>query len=812
MYPTLYEQIDNVGTVPANNGLGILTDCLECMVTEERNGIYELTLKYPTSGIHAKELKERRILKAKPNYTDDPQLFRIYNIGKVLNGSFTVNARHISYDLSGYTITTGTAANAVLACDLLQNNAPNWTINTDKDVTANFKIYEPSSVRSWFGGKEGSLLDVYGTAEWKYDNFECSLLLHRGINRGVKVKYAKNLLTLTQNLDSDNIITGVLPFWRDSQTNEVVIGQTQSTSVSLDVPNVYTLDCSSTFQNKPTVAQLNAEATKYINNHNTQFVKQNIKLDFLQIGQLKDRVDLCDTVEIEYLDFGISGTAKCITTNWDVIKERYDSIEIGEPKTNITDTIVSVEKTSNNAMTRTEMSGAIDRATALITGNSGGYVVLHDSDSDGQPDELLIMNTPDISTATKVWRWNLSGLGYSDTGYDGTYGLAMTMDGAINCAFLKTGNLVFGGTDGNEDGTLTIRDASDNVIANFNKAGCIVKGQIIATSFTADATSGIDVQIGSNGGSGANNWCGVQIYDDSLADPDAPVMTFGRAGTSEQYIMIVKDKDQAVAFEVRTSPAPYSSLNENVIVSLNAHAQATNSMYQAVRMGAVGDPSGANLNNCYGFLNVAGKVHSGLSRRLLQFDGNSPSNIYLGPVTVYNSVMSGTVNGDLRAIILRAASGSNPYLYLTNSSGNTTHQLDVQNSGGFIGLKNGSNTTTIQEWGSSGNITCVSLTQTSTRKVKDNIEELSEDEASKILLLVPVTYDFKDKECGTDKRGFIAEEVEEVIPQVVTKDEEDNPQGINYTELIPYLTKMIQMQQKQINDLELRVKELERSK
>ena len=55
-FPILYEQIDNIGTVPNNNGLGVLTDCLECMVTEERNGIYELEMKYPISGIHSKEL------------------------------------------------------------------------------------------------------------------------------------------------------------------------------------------------------------------------------------------------------------------------------------------------------------------------------------------------------------------------------------------------------------------------------------------------------------------------------------------------------------------------------------------------------------------------------------------------------------------------------------------------------------------------------------------------------------------------------------------------------------------------------------
>ena len=789
MFPILYEQIDTIGTVPTHNGLGILTDCLSCMVTEERNGIYELTLQYPINGLHADELKERRILKVKPNFTDDNQLFRIYKVGKVLNDKFTVYARHISYDLSGYTINSGTATNAVLACDLLQNQASGWHINTDKDVTANFKVYEPSSVRSWFGGKDGSFLDVFGTAEWKYDNFTCSFLAHRGVNRGVTVKYSKNLLTLDQEIDGSNIITAVLAFWRDMNDGTVVIGNTISTSVVLDVPNVYVLDCSSDYETPPTQAQLDARAQKYIDEHQNDIAKQNIKLNFLQIGTLKDRVDLCDTVTIEYPEFGISGTAKCITTTWDVLKERYDSIEIGEPKTNIADTIISVQKISGDAMTRTEMSGAINRATALITGNSGGYVVLHDSNNDGQPDELLIMNTPDISTATKVWRWNLSGLGYSNAGYAGPYGLAMTMDGEIDCTFLRTGNIVFGGTGttGNEDGSLTIRDANDNVIANFNKSGCIVKGQIVATTFTADATSGIDVQIGSDS---ANNSYGINIYDDSLTNPAIPAISIGRAGSSNQYILNMYDKDQSPAFEVRTND-PFTT-NSSAALHLSAHGSDPRSTLEVVRIVSINDPTdtSASLNQCYGFLNILGKAHAGDNRRSLYYDGKDPSNIYLGPATIYNGVLRGSVTGDLRAISLRAANGQDSYIYLLNTSG--VVKIDAE--------------------GNTGNITCVSLTQTSTRKVKENIEEMTEDEASKILMLVPVTYDFKDKECGIDRRGFIAEDVEEVIPQVVTKDKENNPQGINYTELIPYLTKMIQMQQKQINDLELRVKELERSK
>lgn len=81
---------------------------------------------------------------------------------------------------------------------------------------------------------------------------------------------------------------------------------------------------------------------------------------------------------------------------------------------------------------------AIETATALITGASGGYVVLNPSE---KPSELLIMNTPDINTATKIWRFNMSGFGYSSNGYNGPFPLAMTMDGAIVADFITTGTL-----------------------------------------------------------------------------------------------------------------------------------------------------------------------------------------------------------------------------------------------------------------------------------------------------------------------------------------------------------------------------------
>lgn len=441
MKPILYSTVTE-GAVPTNYGVGALCDCISCKVTEERNGAFELVMEYAAEGVHASDIQVNSIIKAKPNFTDDPQLFRIYKVGKVIDHRFTCYGQHISYDLSGKLITEGSAGSCVAACALLQTKAGNFTITTDKSVTANFSVSEPSSVRSWFGGKAGSLLDVYG-GEWKYDNYTATLKQARGADRGVEIRYGKNLTNLSQELNMENLCTGVVPYYIDQDGNKTV-GAKVLTGLSLDVPRDIAIDFSSDVNEEsatPILTQLANLATNYVNKNNLTNPTDTIELDFVQIASLQERVDLCDTVHIYFEALGISATAKCIKTEWDVLEERYTSTTFGDARTNIADTIVAQQKEVAGKPSTSQMDQAVERATKLITGNLGGFIVIHDSNNDGYPDELLIMDTDDISTATKVWRWNKNGLGYSSTGYSGTYGLAMTADGQIVANFITTGTM-----------------------------------------------------------------------------------------------------------------------------------------------------------------------------------------------------------------------------------------------------------------------------------------------------------------------------------------------------------------------------------
>lgn len=483
MIPVLYQTVTE-GTVPNNFGIGALTDCISCTVTEERNGSFELSLQYAADGIHADDIQPLRIIKAKPSFTDTPQLFRIYKVGKTINGSFSVNAQHISYDLSGKVIQSGTAASCSSACSLLSAEAGNFTISTDKAVSAPFKITEPSSVRSWFGGKAGSLLDVYGAAEWRFDNFNCMLKVNRGQDRGVTIRYGKNLTQLSQELDMSNLVTAIYPFCIVDE--QFTYGAKTLTGLTLDTPREIAKDFSDEVDPEsatPLTTQLATLVNKYIANNDLVNISESITLGFEQLQGLTERVDLCDTVHIYFEALGISATAKCVKTTWDVIQERYTSCTFGEARTNIADTIASNIQKMEEAVSRPYMAEAVDRATQLITGNLGGNVVLHDSDNDGEPDEILIMNTADISTATKVWRWNKNGLGYSSNGYAGPYGLAMTSDGEIVADYIKTGTITSIAIN-NGNGTFTV-DSSGNLKATSAK----ITGEVSATQFNINGST-----------------------------------------------------------------------------------------------------------------------------------------------------------------------------------------------------------------------------------------------------------------------------------------------------------------------------------
>ena len=142
-------------------GIGALTETLTCEVTEERNGTFECKLQYPSSGRLYNEIRKDRIIKVKPNDTKAAQAFRIYKISLPINGTITVYAQHISYDLSGVGIMPfeRKAITPQMAMEYVLANATtphNFTFQTDYSAAKDFSVKKPKSIRACLGGEEGS--------------------------------------------------------------------------------------------------------------------------------------------------------------------------------------------------------------------------------------------------------------------------------------------------------------------------------------------------------------------------------------------------------------------------------------------------------------------------------------------------------------------------------------------------------------------------------------------------------------------------------------------------------------------------------
>lgn len=500
------------------NGLGRLTDCRVFEVTEERNGIYEAYFEYPVDGALYPLLQYGYYVFATHDESKTPQAFEIYNKETSLDGWAKYRAWHISYQLNDVILRPFTANSCSDVMSKIAANAMTgcpFTFTTDKSVSGDFVLDIPKAARAVLGGTSGSILDVYGKGDYEFDMFNVKLLVNRGADRGVSIRYGKNLTKLDQTLAGGNIVNGFVPYWQSTDgevvaLNKVIYGnaiaydvplQTQTLAVlQTHVPEdiyaqyanlkIQTLDLSREFENAPTLAELQTKAEQILTGSDGYEIQDNIKVDFVALWQTEEyknfaaleRIFLCDTVHIFYEKLGVNAKAKCIKVVYDTLRERYARIELGEPQTTfgqqvtntVTENVVGeVRGLIKGLPDKSYMQNAIDYATKMIQGGLGGYVVI-EPDASGHPEEILIMDTPDKATAVNVWRFNQGGLGHSSTGYNGPYSdIALTADGKINASMITTGTL----------------DASVANVTNIN-ADNITSGTIDAIDINGSTITG----------------------------------------------------------------------------------------------------------------------------------------------------------------------------------------------------------------------------------------------------------------------------------------------------------------------------------
>lgn len=385
MIPILYEKNESAF---ASNGLGRLRDCISCKVTEERNGIYECDFEYPVTGANYDLIQIGRIIGVTHDdyelttterligpltdeeldtitdegglaltgeqttdfTTKDIQPFDIVSFSRPVDGVVTFHAVHISYRQS-YLTTNGSNINSLSdAFDMLKNSTPSNPFDywTDKVSTGYMSSADgvPKTVRSFLGGVEGSILDAYG-GEYEWDKWTVKLWGSRGEDRDFSIRYGVNMLKYDEDLDSSGAYSSCIPYWKNDSA--IVIGDRQDCNGSTLTGRgeCVPLDVSDKFENQPTKVQVEEMAASILATTQPFIPKQTIHVEFVRLqdspeyAQYRNLLNcrLCDSINVIFPYYNTSARFKIVKTEWNVLQNRYESMELGDLSTTLAEAL-----------------------------------------------------------------------------------------------------------------------------------------------------------------------------------------------------------------------------------------------------------------------------------------------------------------------------------------------------------------------------------------------------------------------------------------------------------------------------------------
>lgn len=620
----------------ASNGLGVLSEAISCIVTEERNGAYELELTYPMTGAKSEYLQLRNIIVAKPNPYANPQPFRIYAISKSINKTLVINAEHISYDLNGYVaqvlndpVDGLQAYFSALTSTLSTPEGCPFTFETDTNETTAFKVKDILPIRTILGNntgyeeqeedpsgriiqdtQDGYILDKFpGEYEWDGLTVKHYRVIAgqeeyqgRGRNRGVSIRYGKNLTSFQQDENCQNVYTGVYPYWHYNGYRHDLVELPEkyiSAPGTYDHVKILPLDLTSVFPRRPSDTDMREYVAKYMAKNDIGTPKVSFDVEFIPLSQTEEyknyaileTVHLCDTVTVVFPLMNVSATSQVVKTVYDAIAGRYKSISLGDLKNGVADLMVSQTVINSQKINNTILEKAVITATEAITGYSGGYVVL---DPPNNPTQIFIMDTADKETAQNVWRWNGGGLGHSSTGVNGPYSdFAITADGAINANFITVGllngdriaaNSITGNqisveytneitaafTVADEAISARVTNVNDTLSAALADTNAVVNQVSLGVDglnarFEEQLVNGINKIQNSSGLNGINDWVEVEggtqalSQDDSSTDSGSKIVLNNK--TIYQEVVVTPGTPYTLSVKIRTSTAALSYIS-----------------------------------------------------------------------------------------------------------------------------------------------------------------------------------------------------------------------------------------------------------
>lgn len=454
MKPVLYSPTDTDFTA---GGIGILSDCKKCLVTEEANGSYTVELSFPINAKFSSQLEDHNYqIKCKPNATDDFHIFYIYNHYKdMATGLLYVYGKSRTMKLGNRAVKKleferATCQEAMKCLEKSMDQSSDIRLFSDITRVGSTSI-EVSNPLKCIKGIEGSLNQIFG-GEMKHEPFKLSLLNRRGRDHVTTFRYRKNLTGLKVETNFDGLLTRIFPY-ADVQNNE---GETErifgNPVDSLNI-NKYDGEIYSEYvqftedQGVTDQKSLNEVSKKYFSSINPNCDQPNISIE-LNIRKMEDtalakrfkkfrEVGLFDTFDIFHERFKINITAQITKVIYDSLNERVESLEAGDTQyTFFEKQKQEISNTLKGYTGKKYASDFIDVVTNIISGNDGGHVIWWPKN---RPTDLFFCDHPKLEEAKLVLRINKSGIGFSSKGWQGPFDTAWTLDGKFNANFIQTG-------------------------------------------------------------------------------------------------------------------------------------------------------------------------------------------------------------------------------------------------------------------------------------------------------------------------------------------------------------------------------------
>lgn len=337
------------------NVIGRLSETISCVVTESLDGCYQLEMTYPANGMYTAQLMQPCTIAVLRPYADGNEFMRelawfdVYS-RTIENGIVTIYAYHISYRLgqivcyrvpsSGYTVqgVIGSISRNTIPQNTYANIIRISSDDIEIDPSNNFASSEIKSVREYLFDDTYSVRKFFN-AEAVFHGIDLHFVRQRGEDRGVEIRYGKNLTGGTITKDETRISAGVFPYWKgtvDGLARTVLSDAVVYSTTSAGDAPVLAVDFSAYFQTEPSRAELKALAKQYLDENTPWLARLTANITFSperyqQGNAIREIIDLGDTVTVFYGDADLAGEKlRVVQIKYNVLLEQFSEYTLGE--------------------------------------------------------------------------------------------------------------------------------------------------------------------------------------------------------------------------------------------------------------------------------------------------------------------------------------------------------------------------------------------------------------------------------------------------------------------------------------------------